>query len=399
MGRHGGPPTQQLRVFLNQGQLGSFSLVIRGKLGLREAVTSLELPRIAVGQVQRQESTIVVQTDPGFDTRVEQLQGCQTVLLQQTHTWLLPEQRKLARLAIKCPTADYAGQLRLEKRSPRVSCQTISNLAVTARTFEETILLDFLIEDAGVGELVFLLPAELRDARISAPLIRQKTVEDTEDASRVRIRLELQDEEVMGQFRVLVEMDRLLTSEPHPVPVPLVETGITTRRFVALETAGREEVVLEQQEGLEPLVPEQQAWGLLTSLLGEGISQAYLVQSNAATPRLVVRTKDREAVETVGARILLAETVLTMDASGAYRGQMTCRVDNRTEQFLEVALPAGARLWAAHVADQPVKPILGQDSVRIPLVKTAEGDRDYPVTLKYGGQMEMLGATTASISL
>ena len=148
---------------------------------------------------------------------------------------------------------------------------------------------------------------------------------------------------------------------------------------------------MEQQEGLEPLVPEQQAWRLLTSLLGEGISQAYLVQSNAATPRLVVRTKDREAVETVGARILLAETVLTVDASGAYRGQMTCRVDNRTEQFLEVALPVGARLWAAHVADQPVKPILGQDSVRIPLVKTAEGDRDYPVTLKYGGRMEMLG--------
>ena len=177
------------------------------------------------------------------------------MLLQQTHAWLLPEQRKLARLAIKCPTADYSGQLRLEKRSPRISCQTISNLAVTARTFEETILLDFLIEDAGVGELVFLLPVQLRNARISAPLVRQKTVEETDDESQVRIRLELQDEDVMGQYRVLVEMDRLLTAEPHSVPVPLVETGTTTRRFVALETAGREEVVVEQQEGLEPLGP------------------------------------------------------------------------------------------------------------------------------------------------
>ena len=66
-------------------------------------------------------------------------------------------------------------------------------------------------------------------------------------------------------------------------------------------------------------------------------------------------------------------------------------MDNRTEQFLEIALPEGARLWAAHVADQPVKPILGQNSIRIPLVKTAEGDRDYAVTLKYGGRMEGLG--------
>ena len=150
--------------------------------------------------------------------------------------------------------------------------------------------------------------------------------------------------------------------------------------------------MIERQDGLEPLGPEQQAWRLLTSLLGEGITQAYLVQPNVTTPQLVVRTKEREAVETVGARIPLAQTVLTVDASGAYRGEMACRMDNRTEQFFEVVLPAGARLWAAHVADQPIKPILGQSSIRIPLVKTAEGDRDYAVILKYGGRMEELDA-------
>ena len=39
-----------------------------------------------------------------------------------------------------------------------------------------------------------------------------------------------------------------------------------------------------------------------------------------------------------------------MDASGAYRGVQTYQVDNRTEQFLEVTLPRGARLWTARVA-------------------------------------------------
>ena len=61
-----GQDSQQLRVFLTQGQLGSFSLVIHGKLGQREAVSSIQLPQIAVDQVDRQESTLVVQTDPGL---------------------------------------------------------------------------------------------------------------------------------------------------------------------------------------------------------------------------------------------------------------------------------------------------------------------------------------------
>ena len=237
------------------------------------------------------------------------------------------------------------------------------------------------------------------------PLVRQIVREDSDNAALVRIRLQLQDENVIGQYRVLIEQDQQLTKEPHGVPVPVVETGTTTRRLLALETAGREEVVVKQQVGMDRLGREQQAWRTLSELLGDGITDAYLVQPNVAEPHLVVETKDRATVETAGARILLAETVLTVDGSGAYRGVMVCRVDNRTEQFLEVTLPAGAQLWTAHVAGKPVKPVVAAkpatatatataDSpqrMRIPLIMTAEGDRDYPVELKYGGRMPPLG--------
>ena len=381
----------RLRVFLLEGQLGTFSLLIRGSLERGAVADTMELPRITVEQVDRQETTIVVRTDPGFDSRVAALQGCQTVLLQQTFSWLKPDQRKLARLAIRCPAEDYAGQLRLERRAARVSCQTISNLAITNRTFEETILLDFLIEDGGIGEVAFLLPVALREARVQAPLIRQKSVEETDDPAWVRVRLELQDDMVMDQYRVLVEMDRILHADVHSIPIPRVETGVTTRRYVALETRGREEVQVEERIGLEPLSREQRAWRPLAEMLGEDIHQAFLVQPSATSPRLTVRTKDREVVETAGARILLAETVLTLDASGAYRGVFTCHVDNRTEQFLELTLPSKARLWTAHVAGKPVKPMTGSGSVRIPIVKTAEGDLDYEVVLKYGGRIDSIG--------
>ncbi len=70
-------------------------------------------------------------------------------------------------------------------------------------------------------------------------------------------------------------------------------------------------------------------------------------------------------------------------------------------------MPEGAALWTAVVAGDPVKPVRGDDGlpgsgggagetpgllVRVPLVKTAPGDRDYEVVLQYGGKMPRPGA-------
>ena len=137
---------------------------------------------------------------------------------------------------------------------------------------------------------------------------------------------------------------------------------------------------------------------MLTGVLGGNLTQAYLVRSAAAQPLLTLHAQDRATVETAAARIDLPHAMLTVDANGAYRGAQLFRVDNSLEQYLEIQLPVGARLWTAHVAGEPVKPAAGKptanggDVVRIPLIKTARGDADYEVVLKYGGQLGQLGA-------
>ncbi len=129
----------------------------------------------------------------------------------------------------------------------------------------------------------------------------------------------------MDQLRVLVEHDRLLTNQAHDAPIPIVETGTTEARYVTVESAGRDEVVVDEPQGLDVLSRQSSQWKTLASLLGGEITQAYLVRDGAAQPRLTLRTKDRTAVETVGARIGLAETTLLVDAHGAYRGMVKYR--------------------------------------------------------------------------
>ncbi len=89
---------------------------------------------------------------------------------------------------------------------------------------------------------------------------------------------------------------------------------------------------------------------------------------------------EHKRVETVAAQILLAQTTLVLDANGAYRGTQTYWIDNKTEPYLVVELPAGAMLWSALVASEPVKPVKGDTlaSVKIPLIRTRRVTSTFP---------------------
>jgi len=390
-----------LTIHLAAGRLGETPVVILGRLGREGEIAELPLPRIEALDVERQQGDVAVQVDPAFDVDAAELQHCETVLLGRLHAWLNPNQRDAARLGLHYARADYAGTLRLSPRKPDVVCDAISNVRVTDRAIEETILLDFTIRNAGVREVSFLLPCWMAGCRISAPMLRRKTVEligkDGNGMNSVlRARIELQDE-VMGQLRILVENDRRLSPGSHEVPIPTVETGRTNRRFAIIENAGRDEVAVEEDRlrDVEVLGRRQRDWDYLKSLLGREMTLAYLASSDAEQPRLSFRTEARAAVATVAARIGLAETALSLDAFGAYRAETVLHVDNATEQFLEIRLPEGAELWTARVAGEPVKPVVMPDAAKkggawIPLLKTAPGDLSFEVSLKYGGRMPPL---------
>lgn len=233
---------------------------------------------------ERQEGDIVIQADPAWTARAEKLVNCETAALAPMSAWLNPQQQQLARLAIRYRAADYSGVVQLARRKPLVSSLAVTNVRVTERAFEETIFLEFNIRDAGIREISFLLPDWMKDARITAPMLRQKTITPIEAtagrAPLVRVKLELQDE-VIGQYRVVLNNDRLLTADKYTAPIPLVENFQTDRRYVTLESAGRDEVIVDEHQGLDLLSPQQTEWRMLADLLKRNMTQAYLVREGA----------------------------------------------------------------------------------------------------------------------
>jgi len=386
------PDNPLLRAFFSAGQTSPFALSLAGKLGSHTADQAVPLPQLVVLDVQQQSGSLVVQVDQSLDARLVQLERCQSVLLERVTSWLNPQQRPLARLAVQYSGDSYAGQVQLSPRQPRVLCDTISNVRVTYRDIQETILLDFDILESGIRQITFRLPDWLRDATIQAPRTRQQSVTPIDGQPYVQVRLDLQDA-ITGQYRVIVEHDRALAPERQLAPLPLVDVGTVRNRYVTLENAGRDEIVVDGTSGMESLDRQSRQWEQLTRRLQHGdFTTAYVAVGEGTEAQFGYRTRQREKVVTAGASIGLARTLLVVDASGAYRASMLLKVDNRTEPYLEIRLPEQSQLWTAHVAGEPVKParVVGSSDdqlLRIPLIKTAEGDLDYDVVLKYAGAL------------
>ncbi|MEZ6136513.1 MAG: hypothetical protein R3C53_16580 [Pirellulaceae bacterium] len=408
--------TQLLNIYLAAGANGDFNVILRGAIASALAAdqttpSPIPLPNFELLGTERQSGAMVIQADPGYDVRIDALTGGETALLSSVRDWLSEPQLRLARSVVRFQDSQLSGTVQVLPRTPVVSSSWLSNVKVTDRSIEETILIAAKIQSAGIREFTFELPASLAEARIQAPLLRRKTIAaNNVDGGPVSVRLELQDA-IMGQLMVVVEHDRQASDAVQTVAMPTITTGSTLDRFVVLENASRDELI-SQPQSLRKVEAIRFAANAAVQFLNAPTSEMYSVSASqdgtdAAVPQLTYQNKRRDVVQTAGARIGLAQTLLIVDEFGGYRASQEYRVENRVEPYLEVQLPAGAQLWTVMVANEPVKPARktgGEatdagpsgttanttttgETVRIPLIRTAEGDLDYPVVLKYGGAL------------
>ena len=396
---------QLLKLFLSQGLTGTFAFDISGRLADHQAVqnavnqdpsSEISLPKIFVQNAVRQSGQIAAIAESRLIVQPAELNGCESVLVSQIKQWLSNLNQTKVQVAINHKSEVYDGKLKITKKPAVVDATSITNVNVTLRSIEESIIVNYEIRDNGIDEISFLIPAQIKDATIKADLIREKMIEPVgggDDPSQYRVTLKLQDF-VIGQFRVLVEKDFGLSSSKRSASIPTIEKVDSSKRFVTLQNSGFDELLVPDTSEMENLDRRQKPFRDLKELVGGAdIRRGFLANATSQNPLLTYQTNPRKLVETVGASIGLSEIKMSIDRAGAYRVEQKFYVDNRTEPFLEIKLPSNAKLWTVKVADSLVKPIAVEakdSSVRIPLIKTAEGDSDFVVEIKYGGSIDRL---------
>lgn len=342
---------------------------------------SIALPQVQVLGAASQHTDLAIQCPPIFQLHDEQLDGMELVLRDSFSSWLPPAARALTTLALRARNATYQGRIAVRQKDCVVTGFCLSSYTFTPTALEESVLFDLRI-DGALPEFSFTAEAHLAEAHIDAPALRSQRIEPIADGARVRFTLVFQDA-ISGTARILLRHDRQTVDAGLPVTVP--QSDVALKHYLIIENRGRDEISTSMLVNATPLDRSRQVPPILQPLLKGNNLQFFDLKDASAS--LLCTVKARQTVSTAGARIGLASSLLMLDPQGRCRGELTLHVDNRTEQFLVITLPAGATLWTAKVAGELIKPVIADDQpgnrVWIPLVKTAEGDLDYQIVLKY----------------
>ena len=215
-----------------------------------------------------------------------------------------------------------------------------------------------------VIELTVRIPAGFEVSSVSGPTI--EVVSEREGAIALAV---TGAERNRHQFLVALERSASDASMQREIPLPWIEGSQRETGEVAIEGVGALELKMAERPSLTRVDVGEVA-AALQSLAREPLLAAYRYQRRATEPVAVsleaIRFPDA-AVLTAIAEREVATTLVTAEGRALTEVSLTLR--NQAQPFLKVGLPQGAVLLSAEVAGVSVKPAVGADGVRVPLLR------------------------------
>jgi hypothetical protein len=186
--------------------------------------------------------------------------------------------------------------------------------------------------------------------------------------------------------QILLGFERPLASVAFPAELGLVSVRGAQRETgeLAIEGVGTLELSAEEK-GVLKRMDSREAAGSLRSLAREAILAAFRYHARADEPVSVpIDVKRFAETSTLAAIADRAEATSLVTAEGRVLTEVKLTVKNHAQPFLRVVLPAGATVLSAEVEGQGVKPALGSDGTRIPLLRPGfRPTREYSVSFVY----------------
>jgi hypothetical protein len=270
---------------------------------------------------------------------------------------------------------------------PRLSPSTTTRLQMEDDRVVVDVLVSFVIENAGADTFrVFLPEGEGAEPVLTADRQRGAKFEAGESDGRKGTWLTLTlQQAATGLYRFSIVYEKMLDAAGRVEVRGLEPEGENASSFVLLTNISRGEVTFDRQDGLTAADAATFPW------LPPGLD-ARLVRGAFRGPkaafRLPLALVIHEFADFPDALITSAELTAAVGRDGAIRSRMAYRVLNRTRQFLELTLPAGAQLESVRVSGRGVKPgrrlAGGEERLLVPLSRMQLGDVSTEVEVFYG---------------
>jgi len=370
-----------LEVTLKDRTTGSYSLSLELARSFKELPKSLTVAGVHPLGTAKLTGFVAVSAEPGVAVKTETFDGLTEIpavtlanysaarnagnLL--AYKFISAEPKSAPEWKLSVLTETVAAWVRAEI----VNHFTLAETLVSGRA-----LVRYDIGNAPVKELRVRVPVAFRNVEISGANIR--TREQTGNVWRV----ELQSP-VRGNYLLTVTWDQPRSAKTNALALAGVVAENVERETGFLAISAKAPLQVSETSAADLQRVDTSDFPDWAGVTGGSTALAYRYVRPGYALALDVRRFDDAAV--LEALVDSAQFTSVVADDGQMMTEMALSVRNNGRQFLEVELPADAKVWSAFVAGQPVRPSQRDGKLLLPIESSGADDGAMSVELTYVG--------------
>ncbi len=406
-GSETGAPQRILEVTLKERTSGAYTLGIELTRDFKELLKSLDIVGVHSLDTAKLTGFVAVSAEPGVAVKTESFNG-----LTEIPAVSLPDSAAVAGtgsvLAYKfiASAPKSAPEWKLSVATESVASWVRAEI-VNAFTLTETLvsgraLVRYDIANAPVKELRVRIPAEFKNVEITGANIRSKEQFSggasytspnnsnqsgtlgtrPSDMNYVVWRVELQNP-TRGFYTLTVTWDEPRAGKTRALELTGISADGVERETGLLAISAKAPLQVSESGAADLQRVDAGDFPDWAGSPDNAMALAYRYVRPGYQLTLDVRRFDE--AEVLQALVDSARFTSVVADDGQMMTEMLLSVRNNGRQFLEIALPAGAKVWSVFVADQPVRPSLRDGKLLLPIESSGADDGAMTVELTYVG--------------
>ncbi|HKW28690.1 MAG TPA: hypothetical protein VJT54_05100, partial [Verrucomicrobiae bacterium] len=395
-----------LEVTLKDRTSGAYTLGIELTRSFKELPESMAAVGVHPLDTAKLTGFVAVTPTPGVGVKTETFEG-----LTEIPALSLPDYAALAGsgnvLAYKFisaepkSTPDWQLSVATEAVAAWVRAEVVNTFTFTETLVSGCARVRYDIANAPVKELRVKVPAEFKNVEISGPNIRSKELlggasytspqnpnqsgtrgARPSDAKDAVWRVELQSP-VQGFYTLTVTWDQPRPANTNALAVTGVSAAGVERETGLLAISAKAPLQVSELSAVDL---QRVDTGDFPDWAGApDVSTALTYHYVRPGYQLTLDVRRFDEAEVLQALVDSAQFTSVLADDGQMMTEMSLSVRNNGRQFLAIGLPAGAKVWSAFVAGQPVQPSLRDGKLLLPIEQSGVDDGAMSVELVYVG--------------
>ncbi len=378
-----------VRVLFKEPVLGRTLITLRLELGRGPLDEQQTIDALRVIGAKTQRGYVVVTTEAGIELTDPQVQN-----LREVHAASIPLRVARAQFAFRFRQADWTLTLLAQRKSAGVRAEVFHLQSIGESLAHGSAVINYIITGSPVDQLQFTLPAGLDNVEFVGRDVRRQE----QSGQRWTVQL---NRKVIGDYNLAVTYtQRYSTDTPIQLGALLCDGVQTQTGFVVVTSHLDLNLTLAPKQantvsGLLAITMDELPgeYRLLTS---SPILATYKYVSDPHSALCQISPYTRSGLLPVILDIATHQTTLALRPDGQIESVTVVRykVKNTTGQFLPVAMPAHARVWAVrHIRtvgkrEQATRLATSRDSetgqLLIPLRRHSNPNDPMTIELEYG---------------